>query len=87
VSEGEEDKSISKDTYMFIFGFIFLYVTFTFFGASMDLAVVTSGLAIIAAFMILNPEAIKSILTFKPKVKKVERKVIDVKLVEEEGSK
>lgn len=81
---GEKTRGVPQQAYYFIFAFIFLYIAFTYFGASMDLAVIVSGFVIISTFVVLNLEKVKELFVLKPKPKKQEAKVIDAEFVKPE---
>lgn len=81
---GEESKGLPKGAYYYVFAFLFLYVAMTYFGASMDLAVIISGLVIIVGFGVINIEKVRAYFTIKPSVKKEQPKVVDAELVQME---
>lgn len=68
----EERTGLDPNAYLFIFGFIFLYIAISYFGASMELAAILSGAVIIGAFVVINRESIKKVFILKPKEKKEE---------------
>ncbi len=84
MSNLDEKIGLSPDTYLFVFGFIFLYIALTYLGAEMTLAAIASGLVIIGVFGFFNWKTIKQAFILKPKPKKPDEKLIEAEIVESE---
>ena len=87
MSEGETEKRLPKDSYLFIFGFIFVYVAISYLGASTELAAIASGIVIIGAFLVLKKDLVKKILGLKAELKTTKPKVIEAEIVQQEEIK
>lgn len=72
------------NAYMFLIGFIFLYIAISFVGTSMELAVILASGIVGVSYLLFNTELVKKIGSFKIKPKKTEVKVIEGEIVKSE---
>lgn len=93
----DQKSGMSIQAYMFLIGFIFLYLAISFLGAAMELAVIVAGGIVGISYLLFNTNLIKKIQGFKVKPKKTEefddvpvfekkqrQKVIEGEIVKEE---
>ncbi len=80
----DQKTGFSMSAYMFLIGFIFLYLAISFVGTSMELAVILASGIVGVSYLLFNTELVKKLQSLKTKTKKTEPKVIEGEIVKQE---